>query len=135
MFVFHHGHRRKIHLPSPPVPSKNLPLLEYAVEFSQLVVLTAFDNVTLNSLFWIGANYHRPVDLPDTTGLCWREAIIRCLESIYPRSRTQPDSEPHPPSPCCAEQEPEPAVTNEPNGTTELRNALEPESVTSDQNC
>ncbi len=47
---------------------KDLPLLEYVVEFSQLAVLTAFDDAALNSLFWIGANYHCPVDLPDTTG-------------------------------------------------------------------
>ncbi len=56
---------------------KEISLLEYAVEFSQLAVLTAFDEAVLNSLFWIRGNYYRPIDLPDTTGLCWREAIIR----------------------------------------------------------
>ncbi|ROL45317.1 Retrotransposon-derived protein PEG10 [Anabarilius grahami] len=35
--------------------------------------------------------------LVDTTGLRWREAIIRCLESITTRSRTQPDPEPESP--------------------------------------
>ncbi len=100
---------------------KNLPLLEYASEFSQLTVLTAFDGAALNSLFWFGANYHRPFDLPDTTGLSWREAIIRCLESVLPRSRAQPDTEPSPPSPRCAKPEPaddgepETAATNEPS--------------------
>ncbi len=44
---------------------KDLPLLEYAVEFTFLM---AFNDAVLNSLFWIGANYHRSVDLPDTTG-------------------------------------------------------------------
>ncbi|KTF75117.1 hypothetical protein cypCar_00020968 [Cyprinus carpio] len=35
----------------------------------------------------------------NTSGLSWRDAIIRCLESIYPRSRAQLDPEPSPPSP------------------------------------
>ncbi len=40
---------------------KDLPHLEYAVEFSrQLAVLTVFNYAALNSLFWIWANYHRP---------------------------------------------------------------------------
>ncbi len=123
---------------------KYLPLLEYAVEFSQLAVLTAVDAAALNSLFWIGVNYHRPVDLPDTIGLSWREAIISCLESVRPQSRTTPDPEPSPPSPRCAKPKPEPtaggepmtAATNEPSptGATELRIAPEPEPhTTSDQ--
>ncbi len=45
-----------------------------------------------------------PVDLPDTTG----------LESVYLRSRTQPNPVPSPPSPCCAERKPEPIVDGEP---------------------
>ncbi len=99
--------------------------------------LTAFDDAALNSLFWIEANYYRPVDLPDTTGLCWREAIIRSLESIYPRSGTQPDPVPSPPSPRCAEREPEPTANGEPDSVatdepsprraTELRIATKPE--------
>ncbi|KAL1269171.1 hypothetical protein QQF64_031460 [Cirrhinus molitorella] len=40
------------------------------------------------------ANYHHPVDLPDTTGLSWREGILRCLESVQPRSRSGPESSP-----------------------------------------
>ncbi|KAI2656134.1 Nck-associated protein 5 [Labeo rohita] len=109
---------------------KDLPLLEYAVEFSQLAVLTAFGNVALNLLFWIRANYHLPIDLSDTTELNWREAIIRCPESACPRSRAQPDLEPSPPSPRCAEPKSEPTK----DGATELRIATEPELfVTSDQ--
>ncbi len=46
---------------------RDLPLLDYAVEFSQLALLTAFGDATLNSLFWIRTNHNRPVDLPD----CW----------------------------------------------------------------
>ncbi len=90
---------------------KDLPLVEYAVEISQLAILTAFDDAALNSLFWIGANYHHPVDLPNTTGLSCREAIIRCLESVSPRSRAQPDPEPSPPSPRCAKLKPDCAFT------------------------
>ncbi|XP_042570873.1 uncharacterized protein LOC122135491 [Cyprinus carpio] len=52
----------------------------------------------LCSMFWIRANYYRPVDLPDNNGLSWREAIIQCLESVYVRSRGQPNPEPSPPS-------------------------------------
>ncbi|KAL0157280.1 hypothetical protein M9458_048526, partial [Cirrhinus mrigala] len=93
---------------------KDLSLLEYVGEFSQLTVLTAFDNAVLKTLFWIGVNYHYPVDLPDTTGLSWREAIIQCLDSIYLRSGTQPDPVPSPPSLCCTGQQPEPTVNREP---------------------
>ncbi len=74
------GNRCKIRRPNP----KDLPLVVFAREFSGLAVLTGFDDATLNSLFWIRANYHRPVDLTDTTGLCWREGILRCLESVRP---------------------------------------------------
>ncbi|XP_016389017.1 deleted in malignant brain tumors 1 protein-like, partial [Sinocyclocheilus rhinocerous] len=45
----------------------------------------ALDDATLNSLFWIGANYHHPIDLPDTTGLE--------LEGRYPPV-SSPDPEP-----------------------------------------
>ncbi len=55
---------------------EDLPLLVYVVEFSQLAILTAFDDSALNSLLWIGGNYHYPVDLPDTTGLSWRASIL-----------------------------------------------------------
>ncbi len=78
---------------------KDLPLLDYAGDFSQLAVLTFFFwwcYAELTVLVW--ENYHCPVDLPETTGLSWREAIMWCLESVYPRSRTQPDPEPSPQS-------------------------------------
>ncbi|KAL0162611.1 hypothetical protein M9458_042007, partial [Cirrhinus mrigala] len=90
--------------------------------------------MTLNSLFWIGANYHRPIDLPDTTGLCWREAIIWCLENVWPRSRTTLDPETELPKPT-ADGEPEPAVVIEPStsGTAELMITVEPEPQVSDQ--
>ncbi len=72
----------------------DLPFVEYAREFCGLATRTTFGDATINSLFWHGANYHRPVDLPDTTGLCWREGILRCLESILPWTRTSPPSSP-----------------------------------------
>ncbi|KAL0190993.1 hypothetical protein M9458_013691, partial [Cirrhinus mrigala] len=107
--------------------------------------LMAFDNAVLNSLFLIRANYHYPADFPDTTGLSWRDAIIRCLESVQPRSRAQPDPEPSPSSPRCTEPKPEPTDDGEPgptatddlspNGAKELIiTTVEPELlVTSDQ--
>ncbi|XP_016422425.1 phospholipase D3-like [Sinocyclocheilus rhinocerous] len=103
----------------------NPDLFDFARDFSVFATTCSFDDGTLKSLFWIG------------------EAIIRCLGSINPRSGTQPDPEPSPPSPRCAEQEPEPTDDGEPepvatdepspDGATELRIALEPEPVTSDQ--
>ncbi|KAL0164075.1 hypothetical protein M9458_039828, partial [Cirrhinus mrigala] len=66
---------------------KELPLLDYAIEFSQLTVQAEFDDETLKSLFWNGAYYHCLVNLPDTTRLNWRKAIIR----------TPLDPEPSPP--------------------------------------
>ncbi len=52
---------------------KDLPFMENLWEFCGLTMATAFDDATILSLFWHRANYHRPVDLPDTTGLSWRE--------------------------------------------------------------
>ncbi len=60
-------------------------------------VATAWDDATLKKLFWLGANCHRPVDLPDTTGLSWREAVYRCLGSV--QARTSPPSLAAPASP------------------------------------
>ncbi|KAL0159579.1 hypothetical protein M9458_043304, partial [Cirrhinus mrigala] len=101
------------------------------------------DNATINSLFWIGANYSRPVDLPDTTGLSWREGIHRCLESVRPQSRTSPLAHPEPsqPTPRLAEPKPEPTTDGataqgiaEPTiGATAREIATEPEPIESDQ--
>ncbi len=66
----------------------DLPFYEYAGEFCKLAAATAWEDATLNKLFWLGANHHRPVDLPDTTGLTWREGIFRCLGSVRARART-----------------------------------------------
>ncbi|KAL0167339.1 hypothetical protein M9458_039183, partial [Cirrhinus mrigala] len=49
--------------------------MEVAAHFSTLAMMSGLDDATINSLFWIRANYSRPVDLPDTTGLSWREGI------------------------------------------------------------
>ncbi|KAI2657357.1 DNA-directed RNA polymerase II subunit RPB1 [Labeo rohita] len=56
--------------------------------------MSVLDDATINSLFWIGANYNCPVDLPDTTGLSRREGILWCLESVRPQSRTSPPAVP-----------------------------------------
>ncbi|KAL0173806.1 hypothetical protein M9458_029774, partial [Cirrhinus mrigala] len=58
---------------------RDLPFVEYAREFCGLATMLVLDDATLNSLFWIGANYYHSVDLPDTTGLSWREGILQCL--------------------------------------------------------
>ncbi len=67
----------------------------------------------LKSLYWIGANYQHPVELPDTKGLCWRKAVVRCLESVYPWSIPQHDAEPSPPSPSAIQISPEPLTDRE----------------------
>ncbi len=78
---------------------RDLPFPEYSREFCGLAAATALDDATILSLFWHGANAHRPVDLPDTTGLKWREGILRCLESVRARARTSLPSSAAPPSP------------------------------------
>ncbi len=55
---------------------RDLPVYEYAGEFYRLAAETALDDAVINHLFWLGANYHHPVDLPDTTGLSWREGCV-----------------------------------------------------------
>ncbi len=51
-------------------------LVEYAWKFCRLVMRTALDDATLNSLFRFGANYHRRMNFPDITELSWREGIL-----------------------------------------------------------
>ncbi len=63
---------------------QDLPFVEYTREFCGLANFATLDDATLNSLFWIGVNCHRPVDLPDTTGLSWREGILRCASGPDP---------------------------------------------------
>ncbi len=71
---------------------QDLPFVEYSWEFCRLAAATALDDATILALFWHGANSHRPVDLPDTIGLRWREGILRCLENILPQVRISPPS-------------------------------------------
>ncbi len=46
----------------------DLPLIEYSWEFCRIAKAIAFDDATILSLFWHGANLHRLVGPPDTTG-------------------------------------------------------------------
>ncbi|KAF4107357.1 hypothetical protein G5714_011721 [Onychostoma macrolepis] len=59
---------------------RDLPFYEYAGEFCKLTATV--DDAALNRLIWLGANYHHPMNLPDTTGLSWREGIFQCLGSV-----------------------------------------------------
>lgn len=67
--------------------------LVFSEGFCHLAVTCPYDDKTLKSLFWIKENYNHLVDLPDTTRLNWKEAINQYLESVFPRSRKQPDPE------------------------------------------
>ncbi|ROL45984.1 hypothetical protein DPX16_15543 [Anabarilius grahami] len=128
------------------VARNNPDFCSFTKEFISVALACPYDDETLKSLFWIGANYHRPVDLPDTSGLSWMEHILRCLESVRPRSRAQPDPEPVS-SPRTAEHTCEPpadgelppAAKGQPDSETprtEVTCAQEVElQLTSDQGC
>ncbi len=59
-------------------------------EFCRLAAVTELHDAAILHLFLLGASYHHPMDLPDTTGLCWREGIYRCLGSFRSRVGTSP---------------------------------------------
>ncbi len=48
---------------------QDLPFYVYSGEVCQIAAVTVWNDATLNKLFWLGANYYRPVDHPDPTGL------------------------------------------------------------------
>ncbi len=57
---------------------RNLPFVEFAGEFCGLAAVSELHDAAILLLFQLGANYQRPMDLPDTTGMCWREGIYQC---------------------------------------------------------
>ncbi len=69
---------------------QNLPFVEFAGEFCGLAAVTELHDAAILHLFRLRANYQRPMDLPDTTGLCWREGIYRCLGSFRSQVETSP---------------------------------------------
>ncbi len=69
---------------------RDLPFVEYTAEFCGLAAVSKLHDVAILYLFRLGACYHHPMDLPDTTGLCWREGIYRCLGSFRSRVETSP---------------------------------------------
>ncbi len=69
---------------------RDLPFVEYTAEFCGLVAVSKLHDVAILHLFRLGACYHHPMDLPDITGLCWREGIYRCLGSFRSRVETSP---------------------------------------------
>ncbi len=68
----------------------DLPFCVYAREFCKLAMVTTEDYTTINQLFWLGANYNRPMDLQDTTGLSSREGVFWCLGSVRSGARISP---------------------------------------------
>ncbi len=68
----------------------DLSFVEFAGEFCRLAALTELHDAAILQLFRLGACHNRPMDLPDTTGLCWREGIYRCLGSFRSRAEASP---------------------------------------------
>ncbi len=109
----------------------------FRFHFCHLAVTCPYDDKTLKPLSRSGHISITLFDLPDTTGLSLREAIIQCLESVRPQSRTKLHPEPSTPSPRSAEHKPEPTANGEPDpsetnelspiGVTVRRITLEPE--------
>lgn len=62
-------------------------LMDYTLQFCHLAVRSPFDDETIKTLYWIGANYKHQVDLPDMQGLSWRDAI---LENVWRGSTPGP---------------------------------------------
>ncbi|KAL0195201.1 hypothetical protein M9458_008773, partial [Cirrhinus mrigala] len=98
---------------------RDLPFVDYAWE-------SGLDDATINSLFWTGANYYRPVDLPDT----YRTE----LEARYPPV-SGPNPEPaHRPIQSPDNPHPDSRATEQsPMGVTVQEIATEPEPIESDQ--
>ncbi|ROL52405.1 hypothetical protein DPX16_6634 [Anabarilius grahami] len=84
------------------------------------------------------SHYHASLTVMIGTGLNWRDAVIWCLESAYPRSRTQLDPEPVPPPLTTEDRELQPAqrqpVPEDKRSVRTLAPEEEPPSE-SDQGC
>jgi len=97
---------------------KDLPLLDYAGDFSQLAVLTFFfDDVTLNSLFWFGKITIAP--LTSQTPLDWAggrqsSGVWRASTPNPEHSQTQSPAHNHDKPEPTSDGEPTPAATDEP---------------------
>lgn len=60
-------------------------LFEYTEGFCSLVITCPLNEEIIKALQWVGVNFAHPRELPDISGLNWREAIFRCLESFIPQ--------------------------------------------------
>lgn len=102
--------------------------------FCQIAEQIDFDNNTLKSLFWVGANFHYPCDLPDlkegkmkrssspVSAVGLTEQITSGTATAGPYSTTQPSPEPsQPPSMTHMDYKPEPTADRE------LMLAMDPE--------
>ncbi|ROL42805.1 hypothetical protein DPX16_8551 [Anabarilius grahami] len=99
----------------------------YSSRFFLFAVSSQLEDEELRKLYRIGASYNGPCVLPDTTGLNWRETMLKCVEFKRPRSGTPPY--PVPNQRPTADGNDDPAVTSEPapGGATEPDITPEPE--------
>lgn len=51
--------------------TEDLPLWKYSAQFCNLDQHSCLDDTTLKSIYLIGANYYRPLDLPEMGDLTW----------------------------------------------------------------
>ncbi len=110
---------------------RNLPFVEYTGEFCGLAAVTELHDVAILHLFRLGACYHHPMDLPDTTGLCRREGIFRCLGSVRAQVKTSPPSADLSSSPQSAAKSVYPQARNWASNSADLREKVLDPSITS----
>lgn len=78
---------------------EDLSILDFSACFFRLAARKNFNDETLKSLYWTGANYYSLSDLPDMSEGTWRKVILRCLVLMATtelETAVRPASDPEP---------------------------------------